>query len=63
MAYETQSARWDLRPIVEYCGGTEIGGGYITNILIVPKNLRNSVQWPGVRLRRFECGGKTLCDR
>ena len=22
------------RPVVEYCGGTEVGGGYITNILI-----------------------------
>ncbi len=24
------------RPIIEYCGGTEIGGGYITNVLARP---------------------------
>lgn len=24
------------RPIIEYCGGTEIGGGYITNVVALP---------------------------
>lgn len=26
----------DYRPIVEYCGGTEIGGGYLTGTLVQP---------------------------
>lgn len=24
------------RPVIEYCGGTELGGGYITNVLALP---------------------------
>ncbi|MGB4102231.1 MAG: AMP-binding protein [Alphaproteobacteria bacterium] len=27
-----------IKPVVEYCGGTEIGGGYIANNLITPQN-------------------------
>ena len=26
----------EYRPVIEYCGGTEIGGGYITGTLIQP---------------------------
>ena len=29
-------ARAGLRPVIEYCGGTEIGGGYITGTLMLP---------------------------
>lgn len=29
-------ARAGYRPIIEYCGGTEIGGGYITGTLVQP---------------------------
>jgi acetyl-CoA synthetase len=27
-----------MRPIIEYCGGTEIGGGYITSNILTPQN-------------------------
>jgi acetyl-CoA synthetase len=27
-----------VKPIIEYCGGTEIGGGYLTNNLLLPQN-------------------------
>jgi acetyl-CoA synthetase len=27
-----------MRPIIEYCGGTEIGGGYITSNMLSPQN-------------------------
>lgn len=29
-------SRADYRPVIEYCGGTEIGGGYITGTLVQP---------------------------
>lgn len=29
-------ARAGYRPVVEYCGGTEVGGGYITSSLLLP---------------------------
>jgi acetyl-CoA synthetase len=29
-------ARAGYRPVIEYCGGTEIGGGYITSSLLLP---------------------------
>ncbi|MCF8232313.1 MAG: AMP-binding protein [Bacteroidales bacterium] len=29
-------ARGGYKPIIEYCGGTEIGGGYLTNTLLQP---------------------------
>ena len=29
-------AQADYRPVVEYCGGTEIGGGYLTQTLVQP---------------------------
>mgnify|MGYP001036459165 CR=1 FL=1 len=39
-----------VKPIVEYCGGTEVGGGYLSNNLITPQ-------------RPSEFNGKTLgCD-
>ena len=35
------------RPIIEYCGGTEIGGGYITSTLIQP-NLPSTFSAPAI---------------
>ncbi|MCF8339323.1 MAG: AMP-binding protein [Bacteroidales bacterium] len=29
-------ARGDYKPVIEYCGGTEIGGGYLTNTVLQP---------------------------
>lgn len=26
----------EIKPIIEYCGGTEIGGGYITSVVVLP---------------------------
>ena len=26
----------DIKPIIEYCGGTEIGGGYVTSVVVEP---------------------------
>ena len=30
------SALGDIKPIIEYCGGTEIGGGYVTSVIVEP---------------------------
>jgi acetyl-CoA synthetase len=35
------------RPIIEYCGGTEIGGGYITSTLVQP-NLPSTFSTPAI---------------
>lgn len=41
------SERAGGRPIIEYCGGTEIGGGYITSTLVQP-NLPSAFSTPAI---------------
>ena len=43
------SAMAGMKPIVEYCGGTEIGGGYVTSLLTMP-NYPASFNTPAVGL-------------
>ena len=31
--------RAEYKPVMEYCGGTEIGGGFITGSLLQPQSL------------------------
>ncbi len=38
-----------VRPIIEYCGGTEIGGGYITSTVVQP-NVPSAFSTPAVGL-------------
>ncbi len=43
------SALAGIRPIIEYCGGTEIGGGYVTSTVMEP-NLPAAFNTPAVGL-------------
>ena len=43
------SALADMKPIVEYCGGTEIGGGYITSTVVQP-NVAATFSTPAIGL-------------
>jgi acetyl-CoA synthetase len=43
------SALAGMRPIIEYCGGTEIGGGYITSTVLEP-NVASAFSTPAVGL-------------
>ena len=39
----------DTKPIIEYCGGTEIGGGYVTSVVVLP-NFPAAFNTPAVGL-------------
>src|SRR5581483_1571057 len=47
------------RPIIEYCGGTEIGGAYITSTVVQP-NIPSTFSTPalGIDIRLFDENGK-----
>ncbi len=56
------SERAGGRPVIEYCGGTEIGGGYITSTLVQP-NIASTFSTPalGSELLLLDEQGQ-LCD-
>ena len=39
----------EMRPIIEYCGGTEIGGGYVTSTIVQP-NVASAFTTPSIAL-------------
>jgi acetyl-CoA synthetase len=43
------SALAEMKPIIEYCGGTEIGGGYVTSVRSLP-NVPSAFNTPAIGL-------------
>lgn len=39
----------DMKPVIEYCGGTEIGGGYVSSVVVLP-NVPATFNTPSVGL-------------
>ena len=39
----------NIKPIIEYCGGTEIGGGYVSSVVVLP-NFPAAFNTPAVGL-------------
>lgn len=52
-------ARCGYRPVIEYCGGTEIGGGYLASSVVRPVAPSHFNQAAfGLRLRQFDEAGR-----
>ena len=47
--------RAHYKPVIEYCGGTEIGGGFVTGSLLQPQSLA-AFSTPALGCRLFILG-------